>query len=78
MVVDQKLRREAWGQGLSGMSWEDRGGGARQLPLVPPGLVQNVLECCEGSRRGELKEAFLHLDQEVCSFLPGFGSDGPG
>lgn len=45
---------------------------------VPPGLAQNVLECCKGSRWGELKEAFLWPDQEVCSFLPGFGSEGPG
>lgn len=47
-------------------------------PLVPPGLAQSVLECCEGTGWSELKEAFLWLDQEVCSFLPGFCWESPG
>lgn len=45
---------------------------------MPLGLAQNVLECCEGSGWGELKEAILWLDQEVCCFLPGFDLDSPG
>lgn len=70
-----------WGCCLGVLFWTSWEGNGEENPAkapVPPGLAQNVLECCKGSRWGELKEAFLWPDQEVCSFLPGFGSEGPG
>lgn len=53
-----------WGVGecclgvLFWMSWEGNGEENPAMAPLPPGLAQNVLECCKGSRWGELKEAF--------------------